>query len=226
MSIHSATDPTPAAPAPRSRTAAPRARAARFLVPASASILLFGLLVSAGGLMAPSASPSPSPSPSPSASPSSSPARAAGQAPLDHDRFLLNALLVPAIDGESEPPRWVDPRPRLACGRGSDVRVDGHRLRPGEAMPVGRFVLDWVAHDCRPFGANHARFDGALRLDVQRTDDAYRATVVPQGMVVTNSSGRVWRIRPGTVSTPIGLPDAVASAALVPASRPLQEARP
>src|SRR5215510_3064129 len=46
---------------------------------------------------------------------------AGARAALDASRFVLNALLVPALDDDALPLRWVDPRPALQCAPGSDV---------------------------------------------------------------------------------------------------------
>jgi len=56
------------------------------------------------------------------------PVAPAAQAALDPSPFILNALLVPALDGDAVPLRWVDPRPALRCGPGSVVRVNGMPL--------------------------------------------------------------------------------------------------
>src|SRR5262245_59463836 len=66
----------------------------------------------------------------------------------DPQKFILNALLVPALDPDSDPLRWVDPRPRMRCGPGTVVRVNGAPLRPGELVPVAPFDLEWWADEC------------------------------------------------------------------------------
>src|SRR5689334_18878761 len=72
------------------------------------------------------------------------PAYVAPAAPaVDPSKFILNALLVPALDPDTVPPRWVDPRPRLRCGPGTVVRVDGAPLRAGAPVPAAPFDLEW-----------------------------------------------------------------------------------
>lgn len=97
-------------------------------------------------------------------------------------RFILNALLVPALDPDSSILRWVDPRPRLRCGPGTIVRVNGAPLRPGDAVPDAPFDMEWWADECHPFGVGGPRLDGGARLTVYREDWGFSATVAPRGM--------------------------------------------
>jgi hypothetical protein len=101
---------------------------------------------------------------------------------VDASRFILNALLVPALDPDSSILRWVDPRPRLRCGPGTVVRVNGAPLRPGDAVPDAPFDMDWWADECHPFGLGGPRLDGGARLTVYREDWGFSATVAPHGM--------------------------------------------
>ncbi len=66
---------------------------------------------------------------------------------FDASRFILNALLVPALDGDAVPLRWVDPRSQLRCRPGAIVRVNGVRLVPGALVPDAPFTLEWHAVD-------------------------------------------------------------------------------
>jgi len=101
---------------------------------------------------------------------------------IDASRFILNALLVPALDPDSSILRWVDPRPRLRCGPGTVVRVNGAPLRPGDAVPDAPFDMEWWADECHPFGVGGPRLDGGARLTVYREDWGFSATVAPRGM--------------------------------------------
>jgi len=132
-------------------------------------------------------------------------ARPAQQAPrgpaVDPSRFILNALLVPALDPDAVPPRWVDPRPRLRCGPGSVVRVNGAPLRPGNAVPQAPFELEWWTDECYPFGLGGPRFDGGARLTVYPEDWGYSAMVAPNALQAVYGSERV-AIRRGSARYP------------------------
>ena len=134
------------------------------------------------------------------------PVREAPAAPAratpDSSRFILNALLVPALDPDSLPLRWVDPRPRLRCGPGTVVRVNGVALRPGAAVPDAPFDLEWWADECYPFGLDGARFDGGVRLTVFREDWGFRARVAPRGLIATSGANRT-RIEGGPAAYPL-----------------------
>lgn len=113
-------------------------------------------------------------------------ARPAVPAPLDPARFVLNALLAPAIDGDALPLRWVDPRLRSLCGPDTEVRVNGEPLVAGSLVPVAAFRLDWSADGCRPFGSAGPRYDGRVRLTVFREEWGLSASVEPQGLRVSH----------------------------------------
>jgi len=106
------------------------------------------------------------------------------QAAIDPARFILNALLVPALDADSVPLRWVDPRSRSLCGPATTVRVNHRPLVAGSLVPDQPFELDWQADACRPFGTSGPRFDGRVRLTVFREDGALSAIVEPSGLQV------------------------------------------
>ena len=112
------------------------------------------------------------------------PIAAAAPASVDPSRFILNALLVPALDADAVPLRWVDPRPALRCGPDTTVRVNGERLVAGELVPDGPFELQWQSDACRPFGAHGPRFDGWIQLAVYREDWGFSAMVEPSNLQV------------------------------------------
>jgi hypothetical protein len=115
---------------------------------------------------------------------------AARVAAPDPSRFILNALLVPALDGDAVPLRWVDPRPALRCGPGTSVRVNHEPLVAGALVPDMPFELEWQADGCRPFGAREARFDGGVKLTVFREDWGFSAMIEPSGLRVTSADDR------------------------------------
>ena len=121
---------------------------------------------------------------------------------LNASRFMLNGLLVPALDSDAMPLRWVDPRPALACGPGSSVYVNGRPLVSGARVPVKPFTLEWHANGCHPFGAQGPRFDGSVTLTVFTEDSGFRATVNPSHMRVTSAANETTFIEPGEVSMP------------------------
>jgi len=104
-----------------------------------------------------------------------------GAPAFDPSHFVLNALLVPALDTDAVPLRWVDPRPSMGCGPGSSVLVDGRPLRRGELVPDIPFELEWRSEGCKPFGAQGPRFEGTARLTVFREDWGFSAMVEPPG---------------------------------------------
>ncbi len=126
----------------------------------------------------------------------------AAQAALDPSPFILNALLVPALDGDAVPLRWVDPRPALRCGPGSVVRVNGMPLRPGALVPDAPFELEWWTDECYPFGLQGPRFDGGVKLTVFREDWGFSAMVAPNGLHAV-SAGNQTRIRRGAATLPL-----------------------
>ena len=101
-------------------------------------------------------------------------------------RVILNALLVPALDADALPLRWVDPRPAMACGSGTTVRVNGAPLVAGALVPDTPFELAWHADGCRPFGARGLRFDGDVKLTVFREDWGFSAMVQPVALRVAS----------------------------------------
>ena len=127
-------------------------------------------------------------------------APAAAKAP-DVSRFILNALLVPALDPDSSILRWVDPRPRLRCGPGTVVRVNGVPLRPGDAVPDEPFDLEWWSDECHPFGVGGPRLDGGAKLTVYREDWGFSAIVAPHGMHAVYAGNAV-PIQRGTATYP------------------------
>lgn len=122
--------------------------------------------------------------PAPRAIPSSTPAGA-----FDVSRFILNALLAPALDPDAAPLRWVDPRPTMGCGRASTVRVNGEPLRVGALVPDAPFELEWWAQGCRPFGAAGPRLHGGVKLTVFREDWGFSALVEPRGLRAVSAEG-------------------------------------
>jgi hypothetical protein len=122
-------------------------------------------------------------------------------AAFDPSRFILNALLAPALDAEAVPLRWVDPRPSLHCGPGTVVRVNGLPLRPGALVPDSPFDLEWWTDQCYPFGLQGPRFDGGVKLTVFREDWGFSAMVAPNGLHAV-SAGNQTRIRRGSATYP------------------------
>lgn len=100
----------------------------------------------------------------------------------DPSYFLLNALLVPALDRDAQPLRWADPRPPAGCGPRTTVSVDGHPLVPGALVPIVPFELTWDARACHPFGPHGPRFEGAVRFTVFREDWGWSAIVESAGL--------------------------------------------
>jgi len=126
-----------------------------------------------------------------SARPSRQPVAAATPATADPSQFILNALLVPALDIDALPLRWVDPRPASLCGPDTTVRVNGEPLLAGALVPNRPFELEWKTEACHPFGARGPRFDGAVKLTVFREDWGFSAMVAPSvdpsGLRVTSA---------------------------------------
>jgi len=117
--------------------------------------------------------------------PSPLPIASASPAAFDPSRFILNALLVPTLDGDAVPLRWVDPRPPSRCGPDTEVRVNHQPLVGGAIVPDTPFELEWQADGCRPFGTNGPRFDGRVRLTVFREEWGLSAIVEPSGLRVS-----------------------------------------
>jgi hypothetical protein len=137
-----------------------------------------------------------------SARPSQPPIAGAAPAALNPSRFILNALLVPALDADAVPLRWVDPRPALRCGPHTTVRVNREPLLAGALVPDTPFELEWQADGCRPFGAHGPRFDGGVKLTVFREDWGFSAMVEPSGLRVASAENETILIQPGAASMP------------------------
>ncbi|HKA45743.1 MAG TPA: hypothetical protein VKF40_27385 [Burkholderiales bacterium] len=127
------------------------------------------------------------------------PVAAAAPAATDSSRFILNAFLVPALDIDVQPLRWVDPQSASLCGPNTTVRVNGEPLLAGALVPNAPFELEWQADECRPFGAGGPRFDGAVKLTVFREDWGFSAIVEPSGLRVTSVKNSAL-IQPGAAS--------------------------
>jgi hypothetical protein len=130
------------------------------------------------------------------------PIAARPRAGTNHTKFLLNALLVPALDADALPLRWVDPRRPAQCGPNTTVRVNGAPLLAGTLVPDQPFELEWQADACRPFGKAGLRYDGGVKLTVYREDWRFSATVEPRHMRITSASNAVALLRAGAVSLP------------------------
>lgn len=120
----------------------------------------------------------------------------------DASQYLLNAFLLPALEQDTLPLRWIDPRPSLNCGPNTTVHVNGEPLRPGALVPVMSFDLTWHTHDCRPFGPNGPRFDGGVTLTVTREKWGFYAMVAPMGLHYTQPDGEVVDVMPGALTLP------------------------
>jgi len=131
----------------------------------------------------------------------SRPSIAAAPAPA-LDRFILNALLVPALDSDAMPLRWTDPRPVSQCGPETAVRVDGEPLLAGALVPDTPFELEWQADGCRPFGAHGPRLDGRVQLTVVREDWGFSAMIKPSGLRIALAEHATSLIHPGGASLP------------------------
>jgi hypothetical protein len=137
-----------------------------------------------------------------SARPNRPPGAAAPPAPLDATRFILNALLMPALDGDAVPLRWVDPRPVLHCGPNTAVRVNRGPLVVGDRVPDMPFELEWLADGCRPFGTHGPRFDGRVKLTVFREDWGFSAMVEPLPLRITSAGNVTTCSEPGAAWVP------------------------
>jgi hypothetical protein len=130
------------------------------------------------------------------------PVAAGPRAGTDHTRFLLNALLVPALDTDALPLRWTDPRGPSQCGPNTTVRVNGVPLVAGALVPNQPFELEWQANACRPFGKAGPRYDGRVKLTVYREDWGFSATVEPVRLRLTSVHNVSTLMQPGAVSLP------------------------
>ena len=128
---------------------------------------------------------------------------AAPEASFDPSPFVLNALLVPALDVDADPLRWANPVAAAHCNSGTTVTVNGESLVAGAPVPVQPFALAWNADDCRPFGASGPRFDGRVNLSVFREDWGFSAIVdTGDGFVVTLPNSSRFAIHHGWASLP------------------------
>ena len=121
---------------------------------------------------------------------------------FDPQRFILNGLLVPAVDTDRMPLRWIDPRPAIQCRPGTSVRVNGVPLVPGDFVPNAPFELEWHADGCRPFGAAGPRFDGDVKLTVFREDWGFSAVVTPRGLRIMTPWHPLTVAHPGAATMP------------------------
>ena len=120
----------------------------------------------------------------------------------DSTRFILNALLVPALDDDALPLRFADPRPIAQCGPHTGVRVNGKPLVAGALVPDKPFELEWLMNGCRPFGRSGPRFDGAVRLTVFREDWGFSAMSEPAGLRVTSAANETTLMRVRSAALP------------------------
>ena len=105
------------------------------------------------------------------------PATYASARPFDASRFILNALLVPALDTDAVPLRWVDPRPALRAGPGDErARQRSAAWSLAHLVPDAPFDLEW-----------HADGVSALR---QRPDRVSTATCSSPCIARTGDSAR------------------------------------
>ena len=116
--------------------------------------------------------------------------------------FILDALLMRAIDGDAVPLRWVDPRPLLRCGPNTAVLVNRGPLAPGARVPDLPFEVEWLTDGCRPYGAHGPRFDGRVKLTVFREDWGFSAMVEPSGLRITSAKKAITCIHPGAAWLP------------------------
>lgn len=109
----------------------------------------------------------------------------------DIERHALNALLVPLIDHEALPMRWADPALAMACGGGTQVRVDGRPLQPGTPIASRAFVVAWTLQACLPFGSGGPALTGRAELRVSRQMDGFAAMVSLTDLQVQRQEHRV-----------------------------------
>lgn len=120
----------------------------------------------------------------------------------DPGRFLLNALLVPTLDPDALPLRWVDPRRALRCGGNTTIYVDGAAMVPGTLVPDRPFELEWDAQGCRPFGAHGPRVAGRVKFTVYREDWGFSAMVEPTDLRVVSGLNQTVLIEAGAATLP------------------------
>lgn len=107
-------------------------------------------------------------------------------------RFSLNALLVPLLDGDELPLRWGDTStsmPAMNC-RSAAVLVDGSAVAPLEEIRRPTFTVSWRMNGCLPFGLGGPQLSGQAELDVRRDGDGFTATVRPHPLIAS-VDGRV-----------------------------------
>src|SRR4051812_24856253 len=63
----------------------------------------------------------------------------------DPYELIVDALLVPALEGSGVPLRWVDPRVASRCGPHTSVRVNHETLTTGALVPRKPFELEWLS---------------------------------------------------------------------------------
>jgi hypothetical protein len=126
---------------------------------------------------------------------------------FDPQRFILNGLLVPSLDTDAVPLRWVDPRPAMHCRPAASVRVNGDSLVPGDLVPNVPFEIEWHADGCQPFGASGPRFDGDVKITVFREDWGCSALVTPHRLRITTPWHPLTVARPGAATIPQSVPE-------------------
>lgn len=131
-------------------------------------------------------------------------AREVAVARADPTRFLLEALLLPALDAETVPLRWVDPQRGMRCGPNTSVAVNGKPLIAGTLVPYQPFELAWHAEACRPFGPYGPRIEGQVKLTVFREDWGFSAMVEPDQLRVVSADNQTVLIEAGAESLPYG----------------------
>lgn len=117
-------------------------------------------------------------------------------------RFLLNVLLVPVLDAEAVPLRWVDPRRGMRCGPTTTIAVNGKPLAAGTLVPDLPFELEWHAEGCRPFGRYGPRIEGQVKLTVFREDWGFSAMIEPDQLRVVSANNQSVLIEAGAASLP------------------------
>ena len=123
-------------------------------------------------------------------------------APFEAQRFLLNALLAPALDAEAMPLRFAEPGGAMNCAVGPTVLVDGTPLAAQALVPDTPFDMDVALGGCKPFGAGGPRLDGHVHLHVFREEWGFTATVESDDLRITARDGSVSRLTRAAVSMP------------------------
>ncbi len=123
-------------------------------------------------------------------------------AAADPSRFILNSLLVPALDVDAVPLQWTDPRPALRCGPNTAIYVNGQPLQAAAKVPASPFELEWQSDGCMYFSERGARVYGRTKLTVYQEDWGFSARVAPCDAHVVSASKAVSDIPAGTASTP------------------------